>query len=298
MTALGDDGPVVLVGAGLAGVVLALYLARRGIDVELYESRPDLRRGAVEGNRSINLALATRGKVALDEVGVLDRVDGIVIPMAGRIVHAGGTVTNQPYGTRGEVIDSVSRSDLNAILLDAAEATGRVRLHFDRHLRTLDFDRRRATFSPYRTPTDEHAVDFGTLLAVDGATSSVRPLLMAANGGHTSIEPLAHGYKELEIPPAPGGGFRLDPNGLHIWPRGDLMLIALANPEGDFTATLFMPHDGPQGFAALDDPAAVSAFFAEHFDDVVPLIGDLQQQFAANPVGDLATVRVSGWSLD
>ncbi len=318
MTALGDDGPVVIVGAGLAGTVLALYLARRGIEVELHESRPDLRRADVDGNRSINLALAKRGKVALGDIGVLDQVDGIVIPMAGRIVHAGGEVTTQPYGNNGEVIDSVSRTDLNAILLDAAEATGLINVHFDQHLQTLDVDGRTATFSPYRNPSAATTVPFGNLLAVDGATSSARPLILAANGGTATIEPLEHGYKELEIPPSPGGGFRLEEGGLHIWPRGELMLIALANPEGDFTATLFMPHRGTTegmphrgstggtaegsraGFEDLDDPAAVTAFFERHFDDVIDLIGaeELQRQWAANPVGDLATVRVDRWALD
>ncbi|MEM9788813.1 MAG: NAD(P)/FAD-dependent oxidoreductase [Planctomycetota bacterium] len=306
MTALGDDGPVVIVGAGLAGTVLALYLARRGVDVELYESRPDLRRAEFDGNRSINLALATRGKVALEEVGVLDQVADIVIPMAGRIVHADGEVTTQPYGNDGQVIDSVSRSDLNAILLDAAEATGRIAVHFDRHLQALDLDRRTATFSPYREPTAATTVPFGNVLAVDGATSSARPLILAANGGTATVEPLEHGYKELEIPPAVDGGFRLEEGGLHIWPRGELMLIALANPEGDFTATLFMPHRGApdrgarDGFDAVDDPEAVTAFFERHFPDVIGLIGaeELQRQWRTNPVGDLATVRVDRWALD
>jgi kynurenine 3-monooxygenase len=296
---LSDRHPLMVVGAGPAGALVALYLARAGHEVEVYESRPDLRRMRLDAGRSINLALATRGLVPLTELGVAEPVDAIAVPMAGRWVHAGGTVELQPYGLHDEVIHSVSRPDLNAILLDAAEATGRVRFHFDHHCRSVDFDAGLATFSSYDDPVATTEAPFGTLFGCDGAASVVRRHLLAANGGEVSIEPLDHGYKELTIPPAPGGGFRLDPNGLHIWPRGELMLIALANPEGDFTTTLFMPHRGPtDSFEALSSAERVVEFFATHFPDAGQHLDDLTEQFFTNPTGDLATVRTRGWCLD
>ena len=296
---LGQDGPIMIVGAGPAGALLALYLAEGGHDVEVHESRPDLRVDRLDAGRSINLALATRGLVPLAELDVVEPVDAIAVPMAGRWVHANGTVELQPYGSANEVIHSVSRPDLNAILLDAAEATGRVRLHFEHHCRDVDLEEGTATFSPYDRPEEETTASFGTIFGCDGANSVVRHRILAANGGSVSIEPLNHGYKELTIPPAPGGGFRLDPNGLHIWPRGELMLIALANPEGDFTTTLFMPHRGAtDSFEALTGPAEVTEFFAANFPDAAEHLDDLTEQYAENPTGDLATVRTTGWSLD
>ncbi|MFV0526194.1 MAG: FAD-dependent oxidoreductase [Acidimicrobiales bacterium] len=317
-TMLGDGGPLVVVGAGPAGTLISIYLARMGHPVELYERRADLRRLDVDGGRSINLALATRGIVPLGEAGVLERVAAITVPMAGRIVHPEGVPLDQaelqPYGTTAEdVIHSVSRQDLNAILLDAAEAAG-VRIFFDHRCVGVDVDAGVARFtrgglSAHSGPGPTREVRFGTVFGCDGAGSVVRRDVLAANGGTGTVEPLSHSYKELTIPPADDGGFRLDPNGLHIWPRGDLMLIALANPEGDFTATLFMPT-GPDGdrdrdrdrdrdsFASVPDGAAATAFFAREFPEVVDLIPDLATQYDENPVGSLATLRTRGWTVD
>lgn len=306
MTALGDAGPVTIVGAGQAGSLLALYLARRGHHVEVYESRPDLRRVDIDAGRSINLALATRGLVPLRAMGVETQVRAITVPLGGRMIHAEGVdghpgaVSFQPYGSSAdEVIESVSRSDLNAILFDAAEATGRVKIHFEHYCHRVDLDRRTLVVGPYATPSTAREVDFGTLFACDGAGSEARDAIVAASGGSIRNEPLDHGYKELTIPAGPDGEFLLDPNALHIWPRRDFMLIALANPEGDFTVTLFMRNAGAsESFASLDTTEAVTRFFAREFPDFVALVPNLTDQFAQNPVGTLSTVRVNGWSVD
>jgi kynurenine 3-monooxygenase len=305
---LGDDGPILVVGGGPVGSLLTLYLARQGHRVQLVESRPDLRRTDIAAGRSINLALATRGIVPLRDLGLFDTVEPILVPMAGRLVHPpeGGEPTLQPYGLDADdVIHSVSRSDLNAILLDAAEATGNVEIHFELRCRDVDVEAGVAHFTDEADGTDGAddgrvvELPFGTLFGCDGASSAVRRALYRSIDGTTTVEPLEHGYKELTIPPGPGGTFRIAPNGLHIWPRGEFMLIALANPEGDFTATLFLPHRGAtDSFEALADDEAVLAFFGREFPDFVGLIPDLAADFFDGPTGDLATVRNDRWHLD
>ena len=290
---------MVVAGAGPAGALMSIYLARQGRDVTVYEARPDLRRVEMPAGRSINLALATRGIVPLVDVGVIERVDAITIPMRGRMIHADDSTEPvlQPYGTRPhEVIHSVSRRDLNAILLDAAEATGRVRIEFESPVRSIDLDGEALTVGG--PGSSARTVPFGTVFGADGAGSVLRTAVVAANGGAADVSWLDHGYKELQIPRADGGGFRLDPNALHIWPRREFMLIALANPGGDFTATLFAPNEGDRSFASLKDLEAVSGFFRQEFADLEPMIPDLVEQFFENPAGRLATMRCRSWSVD
>lgn len=288
---------VTIVGAGPCGSLLAIYLARAGHDVVMYESRQDLRTTDISAGRSINLALATRGIVPLVDVGVIDRVDAITIPLRGRMIHPAGSTNQvlQPYGAQPhEVIHSVSRSDLNAILLDRAEASGRVRIEFEQRLEKVDFDR--STLAIRDAHGDLHDVHFNVVFGTDGAGSVVRRAIVEANGGVENVAPLDHGYKELTVPPADDGGFRLSANALHIWPRGEFMLIALANPSGDFTATLFAPNSGAEGFAEMHTSSAVSASFETQFPDFAEMVPDLEEQFFANPTGQLATLRLSGWS--
>ena len=283
-------GPIAIAGAGPAGSLLALYLARQGYDVTVYESRPDLRRADIGAGRSINLALATRGIVPLVDVGVIDKVNEITIPMRGRMVHAVGDPTPalQPYGIlEHEVIHSVSRRGLNAILLDAAEATGRVTIEFERRLDGVDFDQSLLHFH------DSPSEPFGVVFGADGANSPIRKSIIAKGPCTFDDEALGHQYKELTVPSAADGTHLLDPFALHIWPRGEFMLIALANPGGDFTVTLFAPT---QTFDTLNSVDAIQSFFAKHFLEFAALVPDLETQFVENPTGKLATVRVSGWS--
>ena len=290
MTALGDQGPIVIVGAGQAGALLSIMLARRGLDVTMYESRPDLRRVDIDAGRSINLALATRGIVPLIDVGVIEDVDAITIPMRGRMVHTldDQTPALQPYGSKPhEVIHSVSRSDLNGILLDAAEATGRVTIEFDTAIESVDFETSVLDLGKGRTEP------FGVVFGADGAGSRVRAAMAKAGSCTFETEWLDHDYKELTLPPGADGEHQIDPNALHVWPRGELMLIALANPEADFTVTLFAPKDT---FAALDTPERVDAFFSREFPRFADRVPDLSKQFFDNPTGNLGTLRAEGWS--
>ena len=287
---LGAEGPIVIAGAGLAGSLLAIYLARAGCDVTLYESRPDLRRVDIDAGRSINLALATRGIVPLVDVGVIDEVDAITIPMRGRMIHVDGDPTPdlQPYGTKAhEVIHSVSRTNLNALLLDAAEATGRVIIEFDAKIESVDLNARLIHFA------DRADAKFGVIFGADGAGSRVRKAMREVGACTFHTEWLDHDYKELEIAPTPEGRHRLDPNALHIWPRGELMLIALANPQGDFTVTLFAPKTT---FESLTNAHEVNEFFATEFSDFRLLIPDVADQFFDAPTGRLGTLRADGWS--
>ena len=287
-----EDGPVVIVGAGQAGALLSIYLARQGYDVVVYESRPDLRRVDIDAGRSINLALATRGIVPLIDVGVIDQVDAITIPMRGRMVHVDSDPTPDllPYGSQPhEVIHSVSRTDLNAILLDAAVATGKVSIEFDARVQSVDFERSVLIFEDTRTEP------FGVVFGADGAGSRVRKSIAELGACTFTTEWLDHDYKELTLPPGPDGSHRIDPNALHIWPKGEFMLIALANPEGDFTVTLFAPKTT---FETLTSPSAVQAFFGTEFADFTTMVPDLVDQFFENPTGSLGTLRADGWHLD
>lgn len=305
------DAPWVVVGGGPVGALLALALAQRGIRVEVYERRLDLRKHAISAGRSINLAVSVRGLSALGEVGLADAVLSQTVRMAGRMVRPQGGAKNlQPYG-RGddEAIHSMSRGGLNALLLGAAEATGLVDVYFQHRLLDWDPDQHEALFRDESTglrKTAPAARIFGT----DGSASALREVLVRHGQAQESLSPLDFGYKELTIPPlplaersrgfGPDGRFALEPEALHIWPRGRFMLIALANPDGSFTATLFLPYvsqGADPGFDRLASAPDVWALFATTFPDVLPLIPDLPGEFLAAPTGAMVTVRTSRWDL-
>lgn len=313
MSAPGDRH-ITIVGAGLAGALLATLLARRGWQVDVFEKRGDPRLKGYQGGRSINLALAERGRHALRLAGADDAVMAQAVMMRGRMVHfADGHASLQRYGRDdSEVIWSVHRGQLNIILLDIAERSG-ARLHFNRGLSTVDFDSRIATFTDAR---DDHAqqVDFQTLVGADGAGSALRTAMTACADLGERTELLGHGYKELEIPPAADGGFSIDPNALHIWPRGRYMCIALPNAGRTFTVTLFLPNGAlpddalnarataqaaaTPSFASVRTGEQARALFARDFADALPLIPRLQHDFEHNPIGVLATIYLDRWHLD
>ncbi len=296
-----DTPEITLVGAGLAGSLLAIFLSRRGYRVTLLERRPDPRKAAVSAGRSINLALANRGISALEEAGVMESLRSELIPMAGRMLHdEKGRLRLVPYGNKPhEVIYSVSREGLNTLLLNAAESTGRVSIRFEEKVCGVDFANRKVRFLVGDDP-EPQATPYDVLIGTDGSASTVRAAILERKGGRLDEEPLGHGYKELSIPAAAGGGgqFRMEKNALHIWPRGEYMLIALPNVDGSFTVTLFLPNQGEESFEVLTTPEAVDALFERRFADAIPLILRLSEDFFGNPTGHLETIRCKPWSFE
>lgn len=288
---------IVIVGAGLAGALLATLLARRGWEVEIFEKRGDPRVAGYAGGRSINLALAERGRHALRLAGIDARIMGRAVMMRGRLVHfPDGRTELQRYGRDdSEVIWSIHRGELNLVLLDAAERAG-ARLRFHRELTAVDFDACTATFRDDRDGT-RHETPFESLVGADGAGSALRAAMARVADLGERIENLGHSYKELEIPPAADGGFRIEPHALHIWPRGRYMCIALPNDAGTFTVTLFLPNEGEPSFATVRTGADARALFERDFPDAMPLIPDLSRDFARNPASVLATLYLDRWHL-
>ena len=287
-------GRVTVVGAGLTGPLLSLMLAQRGFTVTLHERRPDPRTAPADAGRSINLSLSARGIRPLERCGVFPRVEPLLIAMRGRMVHElSGHSTVQPYGQRPqEVHYSVGRAALNRVLTDAAEHAG-VEVRFGQRCLGLDPAGERLRFAAEDSGREyECAVD--SVIAADGAGSALRASLAAAGAAAVRIEPLDHDYKEMTLPGLAGRPV-LTPGALHIWPRGGFMLIALPNPDGSFTVTLFLARTGTESFAALSRPSAAERFFREQFPDLREHLPRLLGDFHHNPQGQLATVHTVGW---
>ena len=288
---------LLVVGAGPVGSLLALTLAQRGLTVDVYERRPDMRRVEAGTGRSINLAVSTRGLHALHQVGLDEDVLCEAVPMLGRMTHAvDGTLALFPYGrSASEFINSMSRGGLNKLLMNKAEASGRVRIRFQQRLDDYDFASRTALFHD-EVGGQDHRVEAPVLIGTDGSGSALREAMQEQRGAQVRQEFLSSGYKELTIPPLPGGGFALHREALHIWPRGQFMLIALPNRDGSFTCTLFLAFDGSPSFAELQGAAAVEAFFGKYFPDALKWIPDLAAHFLAAPLGRMVTVRALPWA--
>ncbi len=291
---------VTILGAGLSGALMAIFLARQGRRVRLYERRPDLRKVDMDAGRSINLALADRGIHALKQAGVFADVEPLLIPMRGRVLHAAdGALTFAAYGQRPhEVIHSVSRPGLTRVLLDHAQKHYRINPRFLQAARSLDFERDELVMLD-EVSGDLYSHALGPLIAADGAGSIVRRAMTAQLGVRVAEEMLEHGYKELTLPAGTAHEHRIERNALHIWPRGGFMLIALPNTDGSFTVTLFLALKGAaESFAALDTRPTIEAFFQSHFPDVAPLMPGLAREFLENQVGRMGTVRTDRWAAN
>lgn len=289
------NDPVTVVGAGLVGALLSIYLARRGHAVTVLERRADMRTQSMSAGRSINLAISARGLHALARVGLEREALENAIPMHGRMVHAvDGTCNFQRYGKDdSQHINSISRGWLNAMLMTRAEETGKVDIRFSQRVESIADGGRTLHVhdeATSATTTLQSTVTFGT----DGAGSVVRDALLHA-GATVTTDTLEHGYKELEIPAGPGGSFLIEKHALHIWPRGTYMLIALPNQDGSFTCTLFMPYEGETSFATLQTPADVTRLFEREFADAKALMPTLESTFFANPTGHMVTVKGTPW---
>ena len=281
-----------IVGSGLVGPLAAIYCARKGYNVELYERRADMRKTGIAAGRSINLAVSARGLKALEQVGLRDKVMSIAIPMGGRMVHdAQGNTSYVPYGQKDdEVINAMSRGLLNVFVLDEAEKYPNINIHFDHVCTGYDYDADTLHFG-------DKTVKAETVIAADGAWSALRKAMLDRLPNFNYAQNfLEYGYKELTIPPGPDGSFLMEKNALHIWPRQNYMLIALPNTDGSFTCTLFFPYEGADSFAALKTEADVQSFFARMFPDALKMIPGLAAEFFANPTGALTTIRCNPWN--
>jgi len=287
-----------IVGAGLVGSLWAIFLAKRGYQTDVFERRGDIRRYGYSGGRSINLAVSRRGWKAIEQAGIKPALEPHAIPMKGRMIHSpDGGLAFQPYGKEGQAIYSVSRGAINLELLKAAGGFPNVRLHFDQICREVDVDTN-TLFLEHAQTGEKRTVQAPLIFATDGAFSAVRNSLMKTPRFDYSQQYLSHSYKELSIPPAPGGGFRMEKNALHIWPRHQFMLIALPNTDGSFTCTLFLAHEGPSSFEQLASDRDVEAFFQTHFPDALAMMPTLAEDFRNNPTSSLVTVRCSPWEYE
>lgn len=287
-----------VIGGGLAGSLMAVLLAQKGFQVRVYERRPDMRKSNIDGGRSINLALSARGIHALEEAGLKEEIMELAIPMPGRMIHhKNGELEFQPYSNDpSHYINSVSRAELNKRLMTRSEDLARVDYFFN--CRSVGMDNRTGDITMENTETGEtFTLDGETTIAADGAFSSVRYGMQKTTRFNYSQDYLTHGYKELEIPPTEDGGFRMEKNALHIWPRDEYMMIALPNLDGSFTCTLFFPFEGEVSFNSLKTKEQVLGFFETQFPDAIPLMPNLLDDYFTNPSSSLVTVRCFPWAF-
>lgn len=287
---------VTLIGAGLVGSLLSIYLSKRGYKVTVYERRPDLRKNRISAGRSINLALSDRGWRGLERVGIGEDIKKVALPMPGRIIHhQDRSIVTQPYGKDGQAIWSVSRGGLNCVLMDLAEQHG-VKIHYNERCTNVDLDSATAHFENTETHV-KSVVQNDVIFSTDGAFSAGRlQMQLTTDRFDYAQKYLQHGYKELTIPPTANGDFAMDPKGLHIWPRGQFMLIALPNMDKSFTCTLFFPFEGEVSFASLNTEQKMLDFFMKTFPDAVDLMPALKEEYFANPTSSLSIVKCWPWT--
>ena len=287
-----------ILGAGLVGSLLAIHLAKRGYKVEVHERRPDMRKENIPAGRSINLAMSDRGWRGLEKVGLREDIESIAIPMKGRMIHAlDGTTSFQPYGKEGQAIYAVSRGVLNCALMNLAEQQDDVQLFFNERCVHVDLQKHMLHFENPRSDSySEKSYDL--LFGADGAFSALRHSMQFMDRYNYSQQYIEHGYKELMIPSDANGRHKMEVNALHIWPRGNFMLIALPNIDGTFTCTLFFSFEGDVSFQKLKTEGDVRKFFTEYFPDVIPLMPGYITDFFQNPTSSLLTVRCFPWQAN
>lgn len=288
-----------IIGAGLVGSLLSIYLAKRGYKIDLFERRPDMRTANIYAGKSINLALSDRGWKGLKGVGIADEIKKIAIPMYARAIHhKDGSTVHQPYGKDNQAIYSVSRAEINMRLMDLAEQQENVKIHFNERCTSIDRANLEAHFEnseTKKTTSSKSDLMFGS----DGAFAASRlNMQLSSDRFEYNQHYISAGYKELIIPPGPNGEFLLEKNALHIWPRGSFMMIALPNLDGNFTCTLFFPFEGEKSFAAIKTREQIQKFFEEEFPDAVPLMPTLVDDYMNNPVSSLVTVKCFPWTFD
>jgi kynurenine 3-monooxygenase len=288
-----------IVGAGLVGSLLSIYLAKKGYKINIYERRPDMRKTAAYAGRSINLALSDRGWRGLEGIGIADEIKKIALPMYGRFIHnKDGSTAYQPYGKDKQAIYSVSRAEINMKLMDLAEQQPNIKIHFDKKCTHINRQKLEASFEDNNTK-ENSTITSDILFGADGAFAASRLNMQLTNDRFEYNQHYINcGYKELIIPPNKNGEFLMDKEALHIWSRGSFMMIALPNPDGNFTCTLFMPFDGPKSFNALQTDEQILTFFNEEFADAVPLMPTLVHDFKTNPTASLVTVKCFPWVFD
>ena len=285
-----------VIGSGLVGSMLALFLAKRNYEVKVYERRPDMRKQKLAGGRSINLALSDRGLKALNKLGLAEEVKKMTIPMHGRMVHSiDGSLSYQPYGKEGQYINSISRGGLNELLMTEAEKYPNVQYFFEHKSTDVDFKTNEVVIEAAgKNIKTESDLVFGT----DGAFSAVRNAMMKTERFNYSQQYLPHSYKELNMQPHANGNWKMEKNALHIWPRKSFMLIALPNLDGSFTCTLFLAHEGDISFANLQTETQVTAFFQQYFPDTIELMPNYLEEFFSNPTSSLVTVKCFPWTAN
>lgn len=293
--------PILIVGAGLCGSLLAVRLAQRGYTVVVYEKRSDMRKVTVDAGRSINLALSARGLLALEQAGLASEVRDVCIPMRGRKIHPlNGDAFLSPYSGRSDdYINSVSRPGLNRMLLEAADRYDNVQIHFETRVREVNIDE--ASLVCTNSEGKEYKVYGQIVIGTDGAGSTVRKALMGQTTKllfNYSQDFLRHGYKELSILPDQAGSWKLEKEALHIWPNGSFMIIALPNLDGSFTLTMFHPYEGHAGFNTLNTPEKLLAFFEEYYPSLLPFIPHLVEEYFENPTGNLGTIKCYPWQAN
>lgn len=285
-----------ILGAGLVGSLLATLLKKRGYQVSVFERRPDMRKEKISAGKSINLAMSVRGWAGLEKAGLSHDIRNIAIPMYGRQLHQpDGSITFQAYGKNQEAIYSVSRGELNKKLMQLAEDAG-VQFFFNQRVTGVELDTTHFETEQLENGTKLNHSGHQILIGADGAFSALRNAYQRKDRFNFSQTYIEHGYKELLIPPAADGSFRMEKEALHIWPRKNFMLIALPNTDSSFTCTLFLPFEGEHSFAQLNTPEAVQLFFKTHFPDTLDLIPNLMDDFFGNPTSALVTVKCFPWT--